>query len=117
MRDIKRKIQEMEGQQHQGPPQQGPRHDPGHRRRALDEAADHLSEAANRLHDVDMHELADRICQAAEQVRREANNQGQPQDVQQGSDPLKHEIGQLRHDLDQLRDQVKRLLDHQHQAR
>ncbi len=83
----------------------------------MNEAANHLSEAANRLHDVDMHELADRICQAAEQVRREANNQRQPQGGHRGSDPLKYEIGQLRHDLDQLREQVKRLLDHQHQAR
>ncbi len=111
MRDIKRKIQEMEGQHDQGPSQQGPRHDSEHHHRALDEAANHLSEAANRLHDVDMHDLADRICQAAEQVRREANKQRQPQDGQQGSDPLRKEIGQLRHDLDQLRDQVERLLD------
>ena len=82
----------------------------------MNEAANHLSEAANRLHDVDMHELADRICQAAEQVRREANNQMQPQDVHRGSDQLKYEIGQLRHGLNQLRDQVKRLLDQRHQA-
>ena len=73
--DIRRKIEEMErGRGHEQPhheqPHQGPSVNPEHRTRALNEAADRMFEAAKRLHEANMHELAEELAREAEKLRR-----------------------------------------------
>ena len=87
-----RAIKQKTPGRRESPPRRSTSEYPEHRRQALQEAADHLSEAANRLHEVDMHELADQICEAAEDLRRQADGHKQPPEAQPGPDGLEREV-------------------------
>jgi|GEM_PF-3370226 len=69
--DIRRKIEEMEHGHGHKQPHQEPSHSSEHRTRILNEAVDNMLKAAQRLHEANMHELAEKLAREAEKFRRE----------------------------------------------
>ena len=69
--DIRRKIEEMERGHDREQSHQEPSHNSEHRTRILNEAVDNMLKAAQRLHEADMHELAEKLAREAEKFRGE----------------------------------------------
>ena len=69
--EIRRNIEEMErGHDHEQPHQE-PSHSSEHRTRILNEAVDNMFKAVQKLHEADMHELAEQLAREAEKFRGE----------------------------------------------
>ena len=69
--EIERNIEEMErGHDHEQPHQE-PSHSSEHRTRILNEAVDNMIKAVQKLHEADMHELAEQLAREAEKFRGE----------------------------------------------
>lgn len=69
--EIQRNIEEMErGHDHEQPHQE-PSHSSEHRTRILNEAVDNMFKAVQKLHEADMHELAEQLAREAEKFRGE----------------------------------------------
>jgi len=111
---IHRHIEEMEREHGHGPPHHGPPRDPERRAHILNAAAKHMFKAAERLHEAEVHELAENLAREAERVREEAQKRTNVKEACEIIGGLKHEISQLRHDVNRLRDQVNELRDHVH---
>ncbi|MFB0553681.1 MAG: hypothetical protein ACETWQ_10255 [Phycisphaerae bacterium] len=69
--DIRRKIEEMERGHDRKQPHQESSHNSEQRTRILNEAVDNMLKAAQRLHEADMHELAEKLAREAEKFRGE----------------------------------------------
>ena len=69
--DIRRKIEEMERGHDREQPHQESSHNSEHRTRILNEAVDNMLKAAQRLHEANMHELAEKLAREAEKFRGE----------------------------------------------
>ena len=69
--EIRKKIEEMERGHDREQPHHEPSHDSDHRIHILNEAVDNMLKAVQRLHEADMHELAEKLTHEAEEFRRE----------------------------------------------
>ncbi len=69
--EIRRNIEEMQRGPGHEQPHQEPSHNPEHRTRILNEAVDNMFKAVQKLHEADMHELAEQLAREAEKFRGE----------------------------------------------
>ena len=69
--EIRRNIEEMERGQDHEQPHQGPSNSSEHRTRILNQAVDNMFKAVQKLHEADMHELADQLAREAKKFRGE----------------------------------------------
>ena len=69
--EIRRNIEEMERGQGREQPHQGPSNSSEHHTRILNEAVDNMFKAVQKLHEADMHELAEQLARETEKFRGE----------------------------------------------
>lgn len=79
------------------------------RDRLLEEAAELMQQAAERLHDASVHDLAEDLQREAERIEQEVDGIRENQELREVVGNLEREIHRLRRDLDDLRRRMEQL--------